>query len=223
MATLSSPNFSQVGVQARRTQSGVFTFDLQQEIGDLTRHIQGMEKQVEKAVQRALRKTIRWVRTHSIKELGKELNIKQAAIKNRFRLETSTKKNEVKLWVGLLAVAAHDLGKVQQTAAGVRVGRHRFDGAFYKRIYESSESVYIRASRNKVFRHDAVRLNMKHNSNYDHSFMAENSGRFPVQVVGISIVDEAEKVLAKFENRVNTQFIKILNQELNYALNIEQT
>ena len=92
--------------------------DLELQVGigqvneDLAGHLIGLEGKVEVAVDRAIKKTARWLRTHSAREIGKELNIKQAAIKQRFRF-TDTGKGfgrKATVWVGLLAIAAHEAG-----------------------------------------------------------------------------------------------------------------
>lgn len=178
-----------------------------------------MEKEVAKAIERALKKTGRWLRTYTLRNLSKELSIKQAALKNRFILAYDKNKKTVNLWVGLLAISAENLGSVRQNAAGTKAGSHQFDGAFYTRIY-GDERVYIRASRNRVMQHDVVRQNRK-SASYRPIRDPDLIGRFPVQAVGISIEDEASQILLRLEQQVNKRFGEILKQELNYAINVE--
>ncbi|NGZ17557.1 hypothetical protein G6Z94_09390 [Vibrio aestuarianus] len=217
---ITSSNFSQSGAHQRRTNSGTLSFDLSNDAALIADEFAGMEKQVAKAIERALKKTGRWLRTHTMRHLSKEMAIKQASLKNRFILAYDKDKKTVNLWVGLLAIAAEDLGGVRQNAAGTKAGSHQFDGAFYTRIYGDYERVYIRARRNRVMQHDVVRQNRKPAS-YRPIRNPNLIGRFPVQAVGISIEDEASQILLRLEQQVNKRFGEILKQELNYAINLE--
>lgn len=217
---ITSSNFSQSGAHQRRTNSGTLSFDLSNDAALIADEFAGMEKQVAKAIERALKKTGRWLRTHTMRHLSKELAIKQATLKNRFILAYDKDKKTVNLWVGLLAIAAEGLGGVRQNAAGTKAGSRQFDGAFYTKIYGDDERVYIRASRNRVMQHDVVRQNRKPAS-YRPIRNPNLIGRFPVQAVGISIEDEASQILLRLEQQVNKRFGEILKQELNYAINLE--
>lgn len=217
---ITSSNFSQSGAHQRRTNSGTLSFDLSNNAALIADEFAGLEKQVVKAIERALKKTGRWLRTYTMRHLSKELAIKQAALKNRFVLAYDKANKMVNLWVGLLAIAAENLGSVRQNAAGTRAGSHQFNGAFYTKIYGDDERVYIRASRNRVVQHDVVSQNRKPAS-YRPIRDPDLMGRFPVQAVGISIEDEASQILLRMEQQVNKRFGEILKQELNYAINLE--
>ncbi|MBE5148027.1 hypothetical protein HJ042_07860 [Vibrio parahaemolyticus] len=219
---ITSSNFTQSGAHQRRTNSGVLSFDLSNDAALIADEFAGMEKQVAKAIERALKKTGRWLRTYTLRRLSKALGIKQAALKNRFILAYDKEKKTVNLWVGLLAISAENLGGVRQNAAGTKAGSHQFDGAFYTKIYGDDERVYIRASRNRVMQHDVVRQSRKP-APYRPIRDPDLVGRFPVQAVGISIEDEASQILLRLEQQVNKRFGEILKQELNYAINVEQT
>ncbi len=220
---ISSSNWHQSGMNERRSNAGTLTLNFDEDTADLTEHLHGVADKVEKAVNRAVKKTARWLRTHSMRDLSKELNIKQAPLKNRFIVGTDPKKpGEAKVWIGLLAIAAHDIGQASQNQAGVRVGKHQFDGAFNKAVYGSEEKVYIRARRNRIMQHGVVRENRtRRGGRYDHGFMKDNSGRFPVQVVGIEIQEQADRVIQRYESRVNQRYREILEHELNFALELE--
>ena len=218
---ITSSNFNQKGAHQRRTSSGVLSFDLSNDAALIVDMFSGMEKQVAKAIERALKKTGKWLRTHTMRHLSKELSIKQSALKNRFVLSYEKDKKTVNLWVGLLAIAAENLGSVRQNATGTKAGSHQFDGAFYTGIYGDEDRVYIRASRNRVMQHDVVRQNRKA-APYRPIRDPKLIGRFPVQAVGISIEDDASQILLRLEQQVNKRFGEILKQELNYAINVEQ-
>lgn len=176
------------------------------------------------AVSRALRKTERWLRVHSMREIGRELNISNAALKYRYKIETNGKR--LKLWFGLLNIAAHETGSVSQNAGGVKVRGRQFGGAFYRRIYGSDQKIYIRTSRNRVFDHPTYTQDGKHrvNRNPDYAFLEGwdpgrgGRGRFPVQVVGVEIAPVAVAILKSYEARINARYEEILAQEINFAL-----
>ena len=217
---ISSSNFHQRDSRDRRNDAGVLTLNFDDATQDMTQHLDGVSRKIEKAVHRAVKKTANWLRTHSVRDLGKELNIKQAPLKNRFVVGTNPKEpGKAVIWIGLLAIAAHNVGKPSQNASGVRVGKHQFDGAFFRRIYGDEEKVYIRASRNRIEQHAAVRENrtVKYRSLSDPKL----KGRFPVQVVGVDIAEKADKVIQRYESRLNQRYSQILEQELNFALRIE--
>lgn len=209
--------------RARKGDQGL-EVDIGQINSDLVDHLQELDGKVAKAVDRAIRKVARWLRTHSMREIGRALGIKQAAIKHRYRFTDTGKGFERKagIWVGLLAIAAHEAGTPAQNAAGVRVRGHQFDSAFLQKIYGSEEKVYIRASRNRQLKHatvgghDSWRYRPK-----SPSFLAEYGDRFPVQVIGVDIESVARPILERYEKRLNDRYREILEQELNYVLNVE--
>ncbi|EOD9110310.1 hypothetical protein [Vibrio parahaemolyticus] len=217
---ISSSNWAQSGVHERRTNAGTLTLNFDDATADLTADLNDVADKVAKAVNRAVKKTARWLRTHSMRDLSKELNIKQAPLKNRFIVATDPKKpGEAKIWIGLLAIAAHDIGRATQNQSGVRVGKHQFDGSFYRAVYGSEEKVYIRARRNRIMQHDVVRENRRRN--YRPLSNPKLKGRFPVQVVGIDIQEPADRVIQRYEARVNQRYREILEHELKFAIELE--
>lgn len=216
---ISLNNFTQ-DAQDRRKNQGVLSLDFAAETNDLTAHLKDVEIKVGRAVNRAVRKTAAWLRTHAMRELAQELNIKQAPLKRRFVVGSDPKSpGKAKIWVGLLAIAAHDLGKAKQNASGVSVAGRQFDGAFYRPVYGSEPQSYIRASRNRVMQHDVVRENRRRD--YRSLRDPKLKGRFPLQVVGIAIQQPAEIILQRYEGRVNQRYREILDRELRYAIDIE--
>lgn len=198
--------------------------DIGQINSELTDHLKGVEDKVAKAVGRSIKKVSRWLRTHSMREIGKELKIRQSAIKSRYRFTDTGKGFERKagIWVGLLAIAAHDAGVPVQNAAGVRVRGRQFNSAFIQKIYGSEEKVYIRASRNRQLKHATAggRESWAYRPKSP-SFLAEYGDRFPVQVIGIDISEVGVAVLERYEKRLNARYREILEQELHYALSVE--
>jgi len=188
---------------------------------DLQRDMQALEDRVGKVVNRAVKKLTQWLRTHSVREISQEIGITQNALKKRFIIERVTVNGQerVRIWVGLMNVAVHDLGKVTQAKAGAKVGGAVYEGAFLKKIYGSQEKVYVRTARNRSAGHATVADRPgRVNKNPDRPFLDKSGGRFPVQVVGEEIEDVSRKILERYELRLNARFQTILKQELNYAL-----
>jgi len=203
----------------RREMTGYLNIDLGADTQSITSGLPNIDGKVAKAVHRATKKAAQWLVTHSIREMAKELGIKQAPLKERFIVDSQ--KSNVHIWVGLLEIGAHHIANPQQNSAGVKVGKEQYDGAFYKTVYGSEGRVYIRAKRNRAFKHSVVRQRRRLYPHYDHSFMTENKGRFPVQTIGISIEEVGEEVLGRYERRLNKRYKEILEQELHYALKVE--
>jgi hypothetical protein len=200
-------------------------YALQLDVADITReltdHLQGLESKVEKAIDRAIVKTARWLRTHSVKEIGKALGIKNSVIRNRYRFRKVGEGNaqKVDIWVGLLAIAAHEAGKPVQNKVGTRAAGREFKSAFIAKIFNSEERVFIRSAANEKQNHTTLSNPQERKIQ---RFMPEKlKGRFPVEVVGVDILEVSLEVLERYEKRINKRYSEILQQELNYALNVK--
>ncbi|MEM5529553.1 hypothetical protein WN093_12070 [Gammaproteobacteria bacterium AS21] len=211
--------------QNNTSKDGLGLFiDLDDITKELTEHIQGLDSKVNKAVKRALKKVGTWLRTHSMREIGKELQINLSALRKRYRLSTTNKNhnNELKLWVGLLSIAAHDAGKALKNKAGTKVRGHQFDSAFKAKIYNNEERVFIRSAANKKQQHTTVgSKGKKKRSRHKQDLPASISSRFPVEVVGIDVQEIGLDVLERYEKRINKRYGELLTQELHFALNVE--
>lgn len=152
--------------------------------------IEATAKQLDQAVSRALRKTGAWLRTHSVRELGRELGIVQAPLRQRFKLYPRLKDGEVKVWVGLRPLSVHYLGNPRQTVDGVRVGRKTFDGAFINPMRSRHKLVWRRKGRE----------------------------RLPIERVTQEIAELGEAVVNRWEARVEARFIELFEQEARYVL-----
>ncbi|MBU2708828.1 hypothetical protein KCM76_22735 [Zooshikella marina] len=188
------------------------------------KHLQPLIDQLEnqpklftKAVQRAMRKTARWLKTRMARELAKQMGVVQKGLKSRFILSTEGKGKNQKFifWLGTYPLAAEMAGKPRNTKKGVSVKKHRFVGAFYKQVYGSSQHVWIRSQRNT--RYSLVRPSSSTPGNVPKRL----SGRFPVERLGIEIDPIAVELFKRYERRVNSQFNRLLEKELNYVLNVE--
>lgn len=152
--------------------------------------IDATAKQLETAVGRALRKTGQWLRTHSVRELGRELGINQAPLRQRFRLYPRVQDGEVKVWVGLRPLSVHYLGDPQQGVTGVKVGRNTYDGAFINPMRSRHKLVWRR----------------------------KGQERLPIERVTQEIAEMGEAVVNRWEARVERRFVELFEQEARYVL-----
>lgn len=107
-------------------------------------------KKLDLAAARALRRTAQWLRTHSSKEVARELRIAQSPIRHRYNIYSQSTANEVKLWVGLQPIGVHYLGTPKQTPDGVSVGHRQYDGAFISPMKSSQRLVFQRKGRERL-------------------------------------------------------------------------
>ncbi len=199
----------------REKANGYFNVDFSVTTKSVVSDLNGA---VLRAVKRADRRAVRWLVTHSVREIARELKIKQAPIRKRFQVHRDGEL--VKIWVGLLEVGAHYLGNVSQNVAGVKAGGQQYDSAFYRAVYGSERKVYIRAKKNQDLGYETVSDRRRYRKpHYDEKFMSKNGGRFPLQVVGVSIQDVGEDVLYRYERRLNSKYKEFLHQELEVGMN----
>ncbi|EKT4458352.1 phage tail protein [Pseudomonas entomophila] len=107
-------------------------------------------KQLDLAAARALRRTAQWLRTHSSREISKELRITQSPIRHRYNVYSKSTSNEVKLWVGLRPISVHYLGTPKQTPTGVSVGHRQYDSAFISPMKTRHRLVFRRKGRERL-------------------------------------------------------------------------
>jgi hypothetical protein len=94
-----------------------------------------------------------------------------------------------------------------------------FKSAFKAKIYNSEERVFIRSSANKRENHSTA--SSAQERAIGHKMPSYLKGRFPVEVIGIDISEISLEVLERYEKRLNRRYGEILQEQLNYALNIE--
>ncbi len=167
-----------------------FEIDVGDQVDNAAKYLSGLESRLDIVSGRALKKVAKWLAVHSLREIGKELEIKQQPLKRRFKVYPGGDK-EVKLWVGIFPIAVHHLGSVKKTPDGVRVGRRRYGGAFMASAGGGSEMVWRRKGRE----------------------------RLPVERVTEDISDPVRDALQRWESRVSKKFADILQHEINFELN----
>ncbi|EJB5271367.1 TPA: phage tail protein [Vibrio parahaemolyticus] len=197
-----------------------FKVNFSKELQRVSAKIAATPKQLEKAGQRAIKKTMRWMYSRAAREISQLTGIPQKALKFRFSLKTVGKGAEAVtiLWIGISPVLAEKAGKARQTKKGVSLKKHRYEGAFVADMYGYDSAVWIRASRN----HSQYTTTGKARKANPNSLPAHLRGRFPVQHIAIDIADPATQALKRLESRVPDEFRKKLDQELNYVVNHER-
>lgn len=186
----------------------------------VTSQLEAKPAQLKKAYRRAIKKTMRWLRTQIARNIASQTGIPQKKLKTRFSMKTlgSGAAAVDILWIGTVPVPAEDVGKARQTTKGVSVKKHRFEGAFLSDIYGSSgDAVWIRASRN-AGRYASTGRARKPNP---HQLPAALRGRFPLQHLAVEMADPAERAMKRLEQRVPDVFQKRFEEELNYVVNHE--
>lgn len=151
------------------------------------------QKKLEKAMQRAVRKTHKWLLRQLTIAIAKETLISQKGITPRVFSNFDKKTLKGSVWVGLNPVSATKAGQPRQTKVGVSAGKYRFDGAFVAQFGSAPENVYRRKGRE----------------------------RMPVIKETIDIKEPGYKVIKRIESQAKHYFNQRLAEELNYALNIE--
>lgn len=179
------------------------------EFGDL------VPKAAAAAQRRAINKTIRWLRTHIARAVGKQERIAIGAVRQRLRAYPVTGGDmRGKLWFGINAIEASRIGRARQTGAGVSVAGRRYQGAFYKKVYGSNADIWIRTSSthfNTTDYPDAAQGGRRS------GFVEENDNRFPLAKAKVSL----EQVRPHFDawvKRADERLLEILTQELNFEL-----
>lgn len=196
------------------------SMDFANAIRNATAIIQGTPKQVEVATQRAIKKTMQWLRSVAARELSRQLGIPQKTLKKRLTLSRVNKGMDQAhvLWMGIAPLSADLAGKARQTRKGVTVGKHKYDGAFLRSIYNPEENVWIRARRNQQQGYTTV---SGRKSGKSKSISPELAGRFPVQRIGIEMDVAAHEIFRRLDRRAQDRFSTLIEQELNYAVNVE--
>lgn len=146
-------------------------------------------KRLDLAAARALRKTAQWLRTHSSREIARELGITQSPIRHRYNVYSESTAQEVKLWVGLQPISVHWLGDPKQNSAGVSVGHRQYDDAFISPMKSSHKLVFRRKGRE----------------------------RLPVERVTEDWSEQGYSALERWERRAMNRFVELFEQEASHV------
>lgn len=176
--------------------------------------------QLERAGQRAIKKTMTWVKTRIARELSESAGITQKHLKTRLTVKNrgSGKDKVTVLWLGVEPMLADKAGKGRQTKKGVSLKQRRYEGAFIRDMYGYDNGIWIRSERN-TDNYTTTAKNRKVNPN---ALPEHLRGRFPVQHIAIDIEEHAAELFKRLQARIPDEFDKKFAQELNYVLNHEK-
>ncbi len=191
--------------------------DLSDDLVELEKQLLASVPQLNRAIDRALKKTARWLETHSKRELGLALQVPQRVFKARFFRHFSTKdgSRSVNVWFGLDSMRAIDLGNPRQTDMGVKVGKHFFSGAFIAKMQSGHVGIYRRSNEFKRNFSSDERNEMR---------QKRTDGQWtelPIEEVGFSIEQIAKPILERYYARAEARFKQLLKQEINFVINVE--
>lgn len=182
--------------------------DLGAELAHLESQLRASIPQINKAVVRALRKTTKWIETHSKRELGVALSIPQRVISNRFFHEMQIKegKRSVNVWFGLNPVSVSSLGRLSQNTIGARAGKHQFVGSFVASMQSGHEGVFKR----------------KYDDGGTRSKRQDGQWtELPIQEENFEIEEIALPIIERYYARAEVRFKQLLEQEVHYVLHVE--
>ncbi|MEE4079945.1 hypothetical protein [Pseudomonas viridiflava] len=167
------------------------------------------------AQRRAINKTLRWLRTHIARAVGRQERIAVAAVRQRLRAyPVNSGAMRGKLWFGLDAISASRIGRARQSRAGVTVAGRRFQGAFLKTVYGGSPDIWIRTA-SKHF--DASEYAETRQGKRRSGFIEENNSRFPLAKAKVSL-EEARPHFDSWVKRADERLMEILKQEFNFEM-----
>ena len=147
------------------------------------------ETAMQNAWRRTLRKTANWVKSQTAKAVSRETRIPQKLLRHRLYFFLRSR-DTGKVWLGLNAFKASQLGKIRQTRNGVTAGRFRFDGAWIMRKVAPNGPVYRRMGK----------------------------GRTPYEKVKFDWSGPGEAAFREAASRVEERVQTILRQEINYEI-----
>ena len=167
------------------------------------------------AQRRAINKTLRWLRTHIARAVGRQERIAIGAVRQRLRAyPVSGGTLRGKLWFGLNAIEASRAGRVRQGSGGVSVAGRRFQGAFYKQVYGNKADIWIRTSSKHFSAEDYPDAEQGRRRS---GFIEENDNRFPLAKAKISL-EQARPHFDAWVRRADERLLEVLKQELNFEL-----
>ena len=109
------------------------------------------ESQIKKASVRALNKTALWLKGKSVKALSEQSGVQQKHLRKRLQvIKANSRSLKAFVLANTMGVKASRLGKMKQTAQGVRVGKHSFDGAFIAKMPTGHTGVFKRKTKQRL-------------------------------------------------------------------------
>ena len=190
--------------------------DIQGDIDSLIEQFGDSPDKVSKVTERALRKLSKFAERKTLQALSRQVNVSQKLIKDLGRVRATLAKTgnrqdyELVVWLGIFDIGAHKLGKPQPTNKGVKTGKFFWDGAFtFQPMNSPHEMVF------------------KRRADWVHKFKRSRaSGRMmwiglPIEKQTLPIYQEAAAALENIQPLLLDRFTVLMQQELNYAFNVE--
>jgi len=177
------------------------------------------EKKINSAIERTLKKTMRWVGTQTARGLAKELDVLVKNIRKRvfYKFVKNPDGKGVKIWVGLNDLNAHSIGAMRQNKSGLSVKSHHFKGAFITKRKGSDLAMgWRRESSDHKNPDDEINPSKSHVGATHKKWP-----RYPLNKVGVHIKDDGERYLRQQERLIGERFNTILQQELNYEFYVK--
>ncbi len=167
--------------------------DVKQALAELTEGMEGKEKAIRRATDRANRKFSQWAERQIRQIVSRESLLPQKVLKDNRRVFTRRERTPegllTNIWIGLDPVNADTAGKATKTSVGVRIGKL---GEFYQAFIV----------RDKVF----YRL---------------TDARKPIARAKYAFSDPVVMALERMQLPAQKRFMTLLEQELTYAINHE--
>ncbi len=186
--------------------------------------VQGFEKfagLVPKAIaaaqRRAISKTLRWLRTHISRDVGRQERIAIAAVRQRLKAFPVSSNGQGRLWFGINPIEASRAGRPRQIRSGVSVAGRRYQGAFFKRVYGSNPDIWIRTASKHFDANDYPDSEVSGRGGRRSGWIGENDSRFPLAKAKISL-EEVRPHFEAWTNRAHERLLVVMAQELNFEL-----
>jgi hypothetical protein len=198
--------------------SGLFTLQLAQADKDAFSDFAALVPQAARAAQRrALNKTLRWLRTHIARAVGRQARIAIAAVRQRLKAYPVNSNEQAKLWFGVNPIEASRAGRVRQGRSGVSVAGRKYQGAFYKTVYGSEPDIWIRTASKHFRASDYPDSDVSGGGGPSSGWIAENGDRYPLAKAKISL-DDVRPHFEDWSRRAHQRLLEILEQEMNFEL-----
>lgn len=174
-------------------------------------------KAVLAAQRRAVNKTLRWLRTHIARDVGRQERIAIAAVRQRLKAFPVSSNGQGKLWFGINPIEASRAGRPRQSRTGVSVAGRRYQGAFFKRVYGGKPDIWIRTASKHFDADDYPDSDVSGGGGRRSGWISENDSRFPLAKAKISLED-VRPYFEEWTKRAHERLVVVMEQELNFEL-----
>lgn len=188
-----------------------------QDVEGFQSFVQLVPKAVANAQRRAINKTLRWLRTHIARDVGRQERIAIAAVRDRLKAYPVSSNGQGRLWFGINPIEASRAGRPRQSRSGVSVAGRRYQGAFYKRVYGGKPDIWIRTASKHFDADDYPDSDVSGGGGASSGWISENDSRFPLAKAKISL-DDVRPHFEAWVERAQARLLEIVEQELNFEL-----